>query len=346
MSVRATAGLEIVPLDAHDDAALAAWYATYLASSTHERSYSTPWMLEEMRAQLRAADLAVTLLAWNGLVEGRVAVTGVMELPMRDNLQRAWFEVHTLPSERRKGYGSAMLEHVVTTAREHGRTVLATEACYPYDGAADGRGNDNVDFLLHRGFAFGLGNVQRVLDLPADEALLRRLADEAAPAHAGYEIRQFKGPVPDDIVDSFGALIGALATEAPTGEMLLEPEIVDAQRIRADERMFEESGRTKYTTVAVTHDGTVAAYSELVVPAHDPGRVYQWGTLALPDHRGRRLGLATKARNLLWLQQERPDLKTLVTFNAEVNRHMIGVNERMGFRPVERLGEFQRKLAG
>ena len=32
------------------------------------------------------------------------------------------------------------------------------------------------------------------------------------------------------------------------------------------------------------------------------------------------------------------------TYNAEVNDHMIAVNEQMGFRPVARLGEFQKKL--
>ena len=30
--------------------------------------------------------------------------------------------------------------------------------------------------------------------------------------------------------------------------------------------------------------------------------------------------------------------------HAEVNDHMIAVNEQMGFRPVARLGEFQKKL--
>jgi GNAT superfamily N-acetyltransferase len=81
-----------------------------------------------------------------------------------------------------------------------------------------------------------------------------------------------------------------------------------------------------------------------VVPRFDPGRLYQWGTLVLREHRGRRLGQATKAYNLLWVQRELSGLKLLVTYNAEVNRHMIAVNEAMGFRPVERLTQYQRPL--
>lgn len=344
MTFRGSLDLEIVPLDPYDDAALAAWHATYYASTTYQREYSTPWMLEEVRADLRVDRPGGRTHLWSGVLDGQVAVTGTMGLSLLDNLQQAWVDVHTLPSLRGRGLGSAMLEHLVSTALELGRSILATESAYPYDVPADGTGQPAVDFLLHRGFEFGLGDVQRVLDLPADEDLLRCLAAEAAPAHVGYEIRQFKGPVPGDIIESFGELIGSLVTEAPTGNMVVEREVYSAERIRADEKVFEDSGRTKYTTVGIAGDGTVAAYSELVIPRYHPGRVYQWGTLALPEHRGRRLGLATKVRNLLWLQRERPDLRTLVTYNAEVNRHMIGVNDRMGFRPVERLGEFQRRL--
>jgi hypothetical protein len=48
--------------------------------------------------------------------------------------------------------------------------------------------------------------------------------------------------------------------------------------------------------------------------------------------------------NLRRLQDDLPAAGVLYTFNAEVNHHMIAVNEAMGFRPVQRLGEFQKKL--
>jgi len=284
------------------------------------------------------------VLAFGGYVDGQAVTTATIELPLQDNLDLALVELNTHPAWRNRGYGGTMLEHLEAVAREHGRRVLVAETATPYDGPPDGAGHPHVEFLVHRGFTFALGDVMRVLDLPADEALLRRLADEAAAHHTGYQIRQFCDRVPDDLVESFGRLIGQLNTEAPQGELDIEPEVFDEARIRADEEVFRASGRTKYTTVAVK-DGEVAAYSELVVPAHDPGRVYQWGTLAAKEHRGRRLGLATKARNLLWLQQEQPEARLLVTYNAEVNAHMIAVNEALGFRPVERLGEFQKKLA-
>ncbi|HET7356811.1 MAG TPA: PE-PGRS family protein [Nocardioidaceae bacterium] len=335
--------LEIRPLDPRDDAALDAWHAAYLSSHEHGREVGVPWMKEEVRAQLTVENPGQRTLAFGGYVDGRAAVTGTIEMPLQDNLRLAHIELDTRPDLRNRGHGGAMLAHLEAVARKHDRSVLVTETATPYGGPPDGAGHPNVDFLVHRGFTFALGDVMRVLDLPTDQALLRRLADEAAARHQGYQIRQFRDRVPDDLVESFGRLIGRLNTEAPQGELAIEEEVFDEARIRADEEVFRASGRTKYTTVAV-RDGEVAAYSDLVVPAHDPTRVYQWGTLAAKEHRGHRLGLATKARNLLWLQRELPRKALLVTFNAEVNAHMIAVNEALGFRPVERLGEFQKQL--
>lgn len=337
--------LRIVPLEATDADAMGAWHAVYRAADSHRREHPTAWAIEELRAQLLAEAGGELARAWSGLVGDEVVTTGYLRAPVEDNTHLATVAVHTHPAHRNRGHGSAMLDHLVEEVGRLGRRTVLVEAPTPYDGPADGHGHPNADFLLHRGFTFALGDVVRILDLPADERLLGKLEAEAEPHHRGYAFRQFRGAVPEDIIVPFGQLVGALATEAPTGELELEPERFTPERIRADEKVFAASGRTKYTTVALAPDGAVVAYTELVVPTHDPGRLYQWGTLVAAAHRGHRLGTAVKARNLMWVQRECPDRTTLMTFNAEVNAHMVAVNEAMGFRPVERLGEYQRRLA-
>ncbi len=128
------------------------------------------------------------------------------------------------------------------------------------------------------------------------------------------------------------------------GELELEPELYPPERIRADEDAFEQAARVRCATVALDPEGACAAYNEIVVAAHEDGRAFQWGTLVLPAHRGHRLGLAVKARTLQLLAAEYPEVRQVVTFNADVNAPMIAINDRLGFRPVERLGEFQRRL--
>ena len=114
--------------------------------------------------------------------------------------------------------------------------------------------------------------------------------------------------------------------------------------VREKEETLARQGRTKYNTVALSATGEVVAYTDLATTVHEPGRAYQWGTLVHRAHRGHRLGVAVKVANLRLLQSERPDIVRLTTYNAEVNAHMIGVNEALGFRPVARLGDFQKRL--
>ena len=121
-------------------------------------------------------------------------------------------------------------------------------------------------------------------------------------------------------------------------------ETADVAVLREAEANQAEQGRQKYNTVALDLAGEVVAYSDLVTTVHEPGKAYQWGTLVRPDARGRLLGLAVKVANLRLLQAERPDIGLVTTYNAEINAHMVGVNERLGFVPVGRLGEFQKRL--
>lgn len=336
--------MEIRPLDARDPVAMAAWHATYDEAHVFGQDYPTPWLLEEMRAEFLGERIAQRTEPYTGYVGGEPVVVGILELPLLDNLDVANLDVATRPGDRRRGHGSAMLEHLVARSLEHGRHTLLVEASFGYDAPADGAGTPDADFLMHRGFAFSLGDVKRVLDLPVDEGLLDRLAGEAAPHHEGYVLRDWAGPVPDDVIDGFAALVGSLMTEAPQGGLDIEEERFDATRIRSDEHVLAASGRTKYTTVAVAPDGEIVAYSELAVSTYDPARAHQWGTLVRREHRGHRLGTATKVRNLRRFQPHEPDRTVLVTWNAEVNDHMVAINDALGFRPVGRLGEFQRKL--
>jgi hypothetical protein len=70
----------------------------------------------------------------------------------------------------------------------------------------------------------------------------------------------------------------------------------------------------------------------------------QEDTTVVRDHRGHRLGLLLKADLCRWLLAVEPQLRTLDTWNAESNDHMVGVNERLGYRAVGRALEFQRRL--
>jgi RimJ/RimL family protein N-acetyltransferase len=238
-----------------------------------------------------------------------------------------------------------MLAALERFAVERRRTRVTVLVDYPYDLPEDGSGDPGADFLVHRGYVNALVDVKRRLPLPVPVPVLDELARQAAGHHTAYRLRDFVGRCPDDLVDSYAALKGTLMVEAPMGDLDLEGERYDEARVRHEEQIAVDSGRTAYVTVAQDPDGEVVAYTEVQVPAHEPGRSYQWGTLVDPRHRGHRLGLAVKVANLRALQAGQPGLRELFTYNAEVNAHMVAVNEQLGFAPIARCGEFQKVLA-
>jgi GNAT superfamily N-acetyltransferase len=337
--------LSIEPVDPFDDDAVAAWHAVYAAAERfgHEE-VATAWQLEEMRVMLQDAGSRVAFAAWVGRLGADVVATGYLRMPLQDNLDRAEAAVHVLPDHHRRGLGRCMAGRLEQEARARGRSTLFAEVRWDVEGGSDGAGRPGSEFARAMGYDLALSDVQRELDLPVPDDVLRGLADDAAIRHEAYEVRSFVGAVPDDLVGGWTMLLGSLSTEAPTGDLDLEPEAITVEAHREAEEVVRRQGRSKYNTVALDRDGEVVAYSDLATTIHEPGRAYQWGTLVRRDHRGHRLGMAVKLANLRLLQQERPDIDRVITWNAESNTHMVQVNEQLGFRAVARLGEFQKRL--
>ncbi|MCW2773207.1 MAG: hypothetical protein JWN91_1533 [Nocardioides sp.] len=337
--------LVIEALDEHDNAAFDAYYDVYHAATAPLGDLASPWMREEYRAIIQEDATRRWNGAYLGTVDGVPVATGLLRMPLLDNLESADVDVHVLPEHQRRGHGTAMLSRLEAEAKGRGRTLLNAEAVWSYDAGPTGAGSAGGEFARSRGFALGISDVKRVLPLPVPDALLDELAEEAAPHHATYSLRSFVGRVPDELAQGWALLSASLMTEAPTGEMLREPEAPDVAAMRESEANSVLQGRTKFNTVALDAGGEVVAYTDIAASAHDPRTAYQWGTLVRRDARGHRLGVAVKVANLRLLQAEGPPLDRVTTYNAEVNGHMIGVNERLGFVPVGRLGEFQKRLS-
>lgn len=336
-------GLEIVPVDPFDDEAVDAWHAVYEEADRFDRGELTDaWLLEETRPELQQRTELLRRQAFLARVDGTAVGCALMVLPLSENRHRAELGIHVAPAARRRGVGSAVLERLVAEAKEAGRTVLGGEVTWPYASGPEDAGHPGAELARRHGFDLVLVEVHRTLDLPVDEALLDRLAAEAAAHHQGYTVRAWVGPVPDDLVEGYAVLEASLETEAPLGGLDVEAVVPDVARVREMEELLASQGRTAFGAVALDPAGVVVAYTMIQVDR--AGRAFQWGTLVRGADRGHRLGLAVKVANHRMLQDRRPDLRRVSTYNAEVNAHMVAVNELLGFRPVERLGEFQRRL--
>ena len=338
--------MDILDVDPADDAAMAAWHAAYLEADLFERESPTPWQLPELLAEARATQTQHRYAFVSGREGGDVVAAGRVTVDLLSNSHIAFVEDYVRPGHRRRGHGRAVLDRLEELARSWGCTSALTESAWASDLGPDGTAAPGREFARATGFHLGLVDVQRAVTLPVAGDLLASLADDARASYEpDYRLDTWTGPVPDEYAEGWARLGALVATEAPMGELEFDPESPSVEALREREAVQEAQGRLKHNTVAVDAEGAVVAYSDIATTIHEPGVGYQWGTLVDPAHRGRRLGLAVKVANLAHLQASRPDITRVITYNAEVNEHMIAINRQLGFEPVEYLGEFQKSLA-
>ena len=325
-----------------DDVSAVRAYADIMAEAErYQNDYPVPFSMEELREGLRNTVDTSRQEGYLGFVDGVPVATGMVNFWMADNLDKVWLYATVLPDHRNRGHGSEILDFVVQRAKEEGRTTLLSGADYPPD--AD-ESHPYRRFLTDRGFSFSLAEVHRVLELPADQELLRRLADEAAPHHREYTVLDFVGLVPEEMRADYCVLVNHIMVDAPSGDIEFEVGATTPETLVQRHEVRKASGRTAYITVAVDRDGVPVAHNVLEVPAHEPGKIFNQDTLVRRDHRGNRLGLAVKIRNLQRVAALHPDRTEVHTWNAASNAPMIAVNDAMGFKPVMYGAEYVRRL--
>jgi GNAT superfamily N-acetyltransferase len=267
------------------------------------------------------------------------AVVGALRLimPLLDNTTVAFVDVGVHPDHRRRGLGSTLLAEGIELARAAGRTELLSEIDEPIPGVA-GR-----QFALRHGWTCDLLETRRDLLLPVDEALLSALDEEARAASAGYEVVTWRDWTPDHLLEDRALLERRMSTDAPHGDLPVEEEHWDGDRIREYEESHVARGRTVLSAGAV-RDGRLVAFTDLQVPLSDSRRAHQGGTLVLREHRGHRLGALIKVAVLRELAATIPGVRRISTYNSESNAPMVAVNERLGFRPAGQLSTWSLRL--
>ncbi|MEO6200613.1 MAG: GNAT family N-acetyltransferase [Cryobacterium sp.] len=287
-------------------------------------------------------------------VDGKIVARGVYETLPGPDCDVAWLEVEVLPAFRRRGIGTALADRVESIAAQEGRVralvyVVSREAPGDRLPAPTGSGsvpliNPEVRFLLARGYTLEQVYRGSRLALPLDDRELARHLDSAAQASGPeYAVHRWTDRTPERWLDDMALLRTRMSTDAPSAG-LEEPENAwTAERVVVEEEAFAAGPRTALTAV-VEHlpSGRLAGFTELAVPAEASRAVHQQDTLVLKEHRGHRLGMLLKVANLQVLEAERPGHPSVITFNAEENRHMLDVNEALGFVPIGYEGAWKR----
>jgi GNAT superfamily N-acetyltransferase len=272
------------------------------------------------------------------LFDGVVAGSLRLMFPMTDNVENASFALTVAVGHRRRGVGRALFERGVQRSIARGRKNLEAETI--------DSGPEGAAFATAMGAKMALAETRSRLDVPPpdQERLAALLAD--AWSHAeGYRVVQWTGVPAEEYLDDIAALDSRYHLDAPMGDLVVEPQKIDGEKIRANEEHGIAVGRTAFHTGAV-HRATGRMIGWTFVSGNNdtPQQAWQQLTLVDPAHRGHRLGLVLKLENLRFIRAGRPELTGIDTFNATANEPMLAVNDAMGYRRADQWMQWQLTL--
>jgi GNAT superfamily N-acetyltransferase len=333
--------IDVRPVDPADDEAVAVRTAIIAAARAYDVPDFPPVCPRHTVGRLRNPNAGEEAGAWLGYLDGRPAGVLSWWLPTRENLGNAYIELAVAPPDRRRGVGRALYEHAVAQARSRGRVRITADAVAPLPGGPP-RDDTSSGFAAAMGAKSALEDVRRRLDLSTVD--IRTL--DAVPA-PGYSVVSWRDHAPGEHLADIGRLDGRLITDAPLGDLVLEPPKVDEARVREDEAAAVARGETKYHT-GIRHDasGRLVAWTTIAFNFSVRWHAFQHITIVDPEHRGHRLGLRVKVANLVHTLGYEPELRVVDTWNAAQNRHMIAINEQMGYRPVDLWRSWQHEFRG
>ncbi len=270
-----------------------------------------------------------------------------------------WIDYAIHPDHYSHDVATVLFDHLESPARATNRPILQLGDLHDSDvpgprlESPTGFGSlpreeQGVRFLLDRGYTLEQIYRMSVLRLPLPpEALATQLAAAQERAGSDYRVHTWTNPTPEAWVDDVAIVMNRMSTDIPSGNLEIEEEPWDAARVHLrDEQRARAKRRALIAAVEHIPSGNLVAYNGLSMSETDLTRpVHQAETLVLKEHRGHRLGTIVKIANIQHLARVNPGAPLIFTDNAEENRHMLDVNEAVGFEAIAYQGAWQKTFA-
>jgi GNAT superfamily N-acetyltransferase len=317
--------VEIEELDPTDPAARRGWHEVMERAVRADRPHALTSTLAALEVTMTSPSTYYSRTWLQAVDRGEVVGVAELELPLEENLDVAWTEVDVLPAHRRRGIGRSLWQAVVDRAGDAGRTRIGAEV--------------SVDLAV-AGAGFEFATAMGAQEKHREDHLVAELPVRPAPIDPDYDLVTWRGRCPAEHRGAYLAMRNQMNADVPTGELDLEPEVLDDARLASSEERLAQAYDVRVAAARRRVDGTFGGYSLLFVP-HGADYGWQDDTLVMPEHRGHRLGAAMKAANYADLPAH---IDLVHTWTAPTNTAMHHTNTALGFRVVEHLYEVEASI--
>jgi GNAT superfamily N-acetyltransferase len=306
----------------------AAWtdYHAYRRLRADEETPGEPLVTDDVRQRDMQTDWPLfQSKIWLATVDDHIAGSVMMWLQRpgtKDYETRKRYitgDIGVRKAMRRRGIGTALLGQFANVMRD-GQQEIAT-----FSSAAD----DGYAFAS----AIGAEEKHRVMENRLDVARIDRvmLAAWEQPCNATEFVTEIHvGRVPLDCFEAMIPPLTVMLNSQPMGRLDLPANRYDLAAIKTWYADMDAHGGD-HVMVLLRRGETIIAVSEANWMPDFPERAFQNLTAVDPAFRGRGLAKAVKARLLRVLMERHPQLRLVITTNADVNTPMLSVNRQLGY---------------
>ncbi|HLE12265.1 MAG: hypothetical protein A2451_14460 [Bdellovibrionales bacterium RIFOXYC2_FULL_39_8] len=149
--------------------------------------------------------------------------------------------------------------------------------------------------------------------------------------------------IPEAIIEKFCTLYSETSSRVPLGDISNDLRISPAT-VRHNEKTQMANEVEQTTMYTQESDGKLSGVTEIFYQKDSPDEVHQNLTGVGQEFLGHGLGKWLKANMLLFIKEKYPQVKFIVTGNADSNAPMNAINQKLGFKNHKSMTLYKLKI--
>lgn len=148
----------------------------------------------------------------------------------------------------------------------------------------------------------------------------------------GTKLEFFESRLPDEVLDQYSPVCTRLLNTIPKDDATFGEDVVTPETFKFYRSRREALGHLHHTFITREPDGAISGMTEMIFQPEKPQYIYQDLTGVIPEYRGRGLGKWLRAAMLDYVRRTLPDMRCVITGNANSNAPMLAINHALGFQ--------------